>query len=61
MATASKDDLIRFVRACDELEARGYNETGIAYAMGFNEVRSFRAFMAIVNKNIREIEEEEGE
>jgi len=52
-------DLRRFLNLCDDLEKRGHNEAGIAYAMGFNEVSSFRAFKAIVVKNVRELEESE--
>ena len=52
-------DLRRFLNLCDDLAKRGHSESGIAYAMGFNEVSSFRAFKAIVVKNVRELEASE--
>lgn len=58
MATAEREDLQRFIDICEDLENRGYSEDGIAYAVGFNNTAAYRAFRAIVEKNLEIMEKE---
>ena len=57
--TADKEVLQKFIDICEDLEKRGYSEDGIAYAVGFNNTAAYRAFRAIVEKNLEIILEKE--
>ena len=61
MATAKKEDLQNFLDACESLEERGFSEHGVAHAVGFNNTAAYRAFRAIVEKNLEIILEKERE
>lgn len=54
----SKADLQKFIDKCENLKKRGHSEEGIAYAMGFNDVVTYRAFRAVIEKNLEPTEEE---
>lgn len=57
MATAKKEDLQKFLDVCESLEERGFSEDGVAYAVGFNNTAAYRAFRAIVEKNLELMED----
>lgn len=54
----SKSDLQRFIDKCENLKKRGHSEEGIAYAMGFNDVVTYHAFRAVIEKNLDTTEDE---
>lgn len=55
--TADKEALQKFIDVCEDLENRGYSEDGIAYAVGFNNTAAYRAFRAIVERNLEIMED----
>lgn len=55
--TADKEVLQKFIDICEDLENRGYSEDGIAYAVGFNNTVAYRAFRAVIEKNLGPTEE----
>ena len=57
-ATASKEDLKRWLDKCETLKKAGHSEAAIAYAMGYNDVISYRAFRAMVEQSLKNAEEE---
>ena len=54
---ADKETLQKFIDYCEDLEKRGYSESSIAYGSGFNTVVAYRAFRAIVEKNLKIMED----
>ena len=52
MSTVSPEDLQKFLDKCKALEERGYTDAGVAYAVGFNDATTYRAFRAIIENNI---------